>query len=549
MKHRFLVVFALAALLSAPAWAQLAPYSQDFEVLDQADPGALAADGWRVFGNVFNPADGQIVYGYGTFPAPNGGAGFSAIDAGQGGPLQGAQQLSIYSDYNNGDHAWAIIEANVFQERWIDASNVGETWYFKFDAKRGNINDPNFPYDPDFPFPGCPCSSEAIAFIKTLNPAAGWSLSNFIIEDTTDLPDAWGTYWRSIYIDPSLVGQLLQFGFANTARWFQPSGVFYDNVSFETCDPAPLPQGDWHRQCLGVPAAEGGIDPGRFGRGPSEPTDPDFVKDYLPAVSLELEQLLYEMGGSCAAGMDADPASDPCERATKQFTALLFNRASGRVQDFCPVDLSAYGCGSTDVASLVGELAGLINSGDAANCSLAADCAAAVNEGMGVIEAAPAAPAEAEVVLETVATPTRSSGNHRPVSKAAEIAEVEPAPVVEESFTAMVMPVQQAEAEPAAELREEDRTDIHRHLSVMTSTSAPERAREVSRDALLTVLSGGHDLELRLEVARTLVSGTDPAFTDLLTAHLQDMRGEAEDLGLEDLARNAGRLLEQLQAE
>jgi hypothetical protein len=113
----------------------------------------------------------------------------------------------------------------------------------------------------------------------------------------------------------------------------------------------------------------------------------------------------------------------------------------------------------------------------------------------------------------------------------------------------VVAPVQEGKAEPAIELREEDLTDIHRHLSVMTSASAPERAREVSRDALLTVLSGGHDLELRLEVARTLVSGMDPAFTDLLTAHLQDIRGEAEDFGFEDLAREAGRLLEQLQAE
>jgi hypothetical protein len=442
-----------------------------------------------------------------------------------------------------------VIESNVFQERVVTQDDVGETWYFKFDVKRGNINDPDFP--------SCPCSSTAIAFIKTLAPFWGWALTNFITIDTTDMPDTWQSFWIPIFIDESLPGQILQFGFSNQATNWEPTGMFYDNVSFGTCDPTPLPQGDWHRQCLGVPAnpddpAAGGIDPGRNGRGPKEPTDPSFVKDLMPAVSLELETLLYEMGGSCAAGMVAEPASDSCERATKQFTSLLFNRASGRLQDFCPVDVSAHGCGSTDISSLVGELADLINSGDPLNCGVAADCAGAVNEGMGVNEAAPVEP-----VLETAVTPVRSGGKHRPVVKAEEIAvvepapTVEPAPAVEEPLTVVLMPVQEAEAEPAAAvaLWEDDLTAIRRHLAVMTSASAPARAQEVSRDALLTVLSGGHDPELRLEVARTLMSGVDPALYDLLAAHLDDIRVEAEDFGFEDLAREAGRLLEQLQAE
>ena len=79
-------------------------------------------------------------YGYGVFPAPNDGAAFSAIAIGEGGATQGNQQLSIFSDYNNTDHAnGAYIEANVFQEQWVESGDVTETWTFEFDAKRGNI--------------------------------------------------------------------------------------------------------------------------------------------------------------------------------------------------------------------------------------------------------------------------------------------------------------------------------------------------------------------------------------------------------------------------
>ena len=132
---------ALLCLAATASWADLAPYSQDFEGLDQSDPAALANDGWLVFANVFT-ADGDYFYGYGG-PAPNGGPGFSGIDLGQGGPSQGDQQLVVYSDYNNGNHgdgSNGIIETNVFREQFIGGADVGSTWRFEFDAKRGNID-------------------------------------------------------------------------------------------------------------------------------------------------------------------------------------------------------------------------------------------------------------------------------------------------------------------------------------------------------------------------------------------------------------------------
>ena len=54
-------VLAAGALMCAAAtatWADLSVYTQDFEGLVQTDPGALANDGWLVFGNVFDPGGG-----------------------------------------------------------------------------------------------------------------------------------------------------------------------------------------------------------------------------------------------------------------------------------------------------------------------------------------------------------------------------------------------------------------------------------------------------------------------------------------------------------
>ncbi len=191
-------------------------YEQNFETLAQSDPNALANDGWQVFGNVFDGTNGNYLYGYGPFPAPNGGPAFCAVDVGQGGPLQGGQHLSVYSDYNNGDHANGhTIESNVFQERSIVAGDVGNTLTLVFDAKLGNLTG----------------SSTALAFIKTLDPNNNFALTNFVSADTTSLPSAWTTHSISLAIDAGLVGQILQYGFANNGTSYEGSGVFYDNVA------------------------------------------------------------------------------------------------------------------------------------------------------------------------------------------------------------------------------------------------------------------------------------------------------------------------------
>lgn len=122
-------------------------YTQDFELLDI--DSATIGDGWLFANNVFDPA-GNYLFTY-SDPAPNATSDpaniyISAIVADQGGADQGDQQLSVFSDYNccqpdQGHLDGGNVEVNVFQERTVTAEDIGTTFVFSFDAKRGNINE------------------------------------------------------------------------------------------------------------------------------------------------------------------------------------------------------------------------------------------------------------------------------------------------------------------------------------------------------------------------------------------------------------------------
>jgi hypothetical protein len=214
MKRCACALLAAALLISVPvvALAQM-PYSQDFEALAPVN-GSLAGDGWLNFANVFDPGGGYL-YGYGPFPAVNNIGNWQDIVTGQGGPPQGDQQLVVYSDYANGDHGVGnLIESNVFQE-WVIAIGATGVWTYTFDAKLGDLGG----------------SSTALAFIKTLDPGAGYALTNFITQDTTTTPVTWTGYSLSIDL-AGLDNQILQIGFSTTASNYEPCGVFYDNVNF-----------------------------------------------------------------------------------------------------------------------------------------------------------------------------------------------------------------------------------------------------------------------------------------------------------------------------
>ena len=194
-------------------------YAQDFESLDPAATDALSADGWLYFGNVYN-SEGGFKFGFGPFAAPTTSGQISRIATGEGGAEQGAQQLVVFSNYDccqpgEGHFGTDLVETIVFQEiNPIPPDFIGRTLTFTFDAKRGNIEG----------------ATTAQAFIKTLDPNAGFATTNNVVLDTTSLPADWATYTVVLNLsDPALQGQILQFGFQTVARNFEGAGNFYDN--------------------------------------------------------------------------------------------------------------------------------------------------------------------------------------------------------------------------------------------------------------------------------------------------------------------------------
>jgi len=229
MRQRVIIAPAAALLicLLPAAGLALTPYMQDFEGYAPPAEDTLLGDGWLVYGNVYD-AEGAWLYGYGSEPAPNTGAAFCAVAIGEGGEDQGAQQLSVYSDYNNVDHGTdRIIESNVFQEQTIGPDDVGKRWVFDFQAKMGNLTG----------------SSTAAAFIKTLDPSDGWAQTNLVTMDMTSIPTTWDGGSLSIPLDAGLEGQVLQFGFMNTATNYESSGIIYDNVDFHVSYLIDVPDG------------------------------------------------------------------------------------------------------------------------------------------------------------------------------------------------------------------------------------------------------------------------------------------------------------------
>jgi hypothetical protein len=221
----------------------LQTYFEDFEALNMADPLALQTAGYKVFASVTDPM-GNPLYGYGVFGAPNGGAGFSSIGTGSGGAAQGLQYVNIYSDYNNGDHGNGnYIEALVFQEQPVGASNVGETWRLSFDVLRNPavINGQG--------------DSTMYAFIKVLQSSTGsYATLAQVEQETTGASTMdWASFAVDLLIEPAFAGELLQFGFRSVATNYNDTGRFYDNVSFDTLANAGLGT----TLCLGNPQSTG----------------------------------------------------------------------------------------------------------------------------------------------------------------------------------------------------------------------------------------------------------------------------------------------------
>jgi hypothetical protein len=232
-----------ALLLSAAAFAptssaSLSPYSQDFEGMTPNQgfpPNDLEADGWRIFGQVFD-ADPYTNSGltpryvYGPFQAANGDPGsIQGVATGEG--AQGDVALAKYSDYNNLDQVGSYVQASTFQTQLISTSNAG-LWRFTYDAKIGNLA----------------ADSSAFAYILIqdfVNPPS-ITPDIFVLNDTTNLPVEWGRYTLDVLI-PEIyaeAGATLSFGFSATSTEYNGSAVFYDNLNFDRVV-VPVPAAVW----------------------------------------------------------------------------------------------------------------------------------------------------------------------------------------------------------------------------------------------------------------------------------------------------------------
>ncbi|MEO1237851.1 MAG: PEP-CTERM sorting domain-containing protein [Planctomycetota bacterium] len=222
--------------LGAPAQGQLSEFFEDFESLDVASPTALSDTGWQLFVAGINGIPGDPLldnFGVGPFPAPNNSVASGAnptisvvSDFPSGGdPPAGDQGLVFFTDVTNadiflddGDTDPRDLVLSLFQEQIVAPENVGQTWTFSWLAE-GN----------DFPPTG---EAIAEAFLLTLDSTGFFPTTDQAVV-TTAVPDGAPTPGSlSLLITPELVGDILQFGFRNTASDFEGSAVDYDNVSF-----------------------------------------------------------------------------------------------------------------------------------------------------------------------------------------------------------------------------------------------------------------------------------------------------------------------------
>lgn len=221
----FLVLLA-TVLMSSSAIAAIS-FSDDFEsypVYEGGDATDLGG-GWTYFVNVFTgfPTCDPYLYGYGPGPTPN-GTNISNIVVGSTG-----NALNAFSNYGDAQHANGnCLETNVFQERTVAASDIG-FYTFRFETQ--------VPME----------LGEGVStygFIKLLDPDNGFATEVFQTVSTSTA----GEKFLTIKLSASAEGKILQWGFANVASDYLPTGRWYDNVTF-----AIRGSGAYTGDAIGVP--------------------------------------------------------------------------------------------------------------------------------------------------------------------------------------------------------------------------------------------------------------------------------------------------------
>ncbi|MCZ6696678.1 MAG: DNRLRE domain-containing protein [Acidobacteria bacterium] len=121
--------------------------------------------------------------------------------------------------------------------------------------------------------------------------------------------------------------------------------------------------GYWRRQCLAIPAGDGGLDPSSRGRGPARTTEAGFVDRVLPCAEATLADLGFTGYGACGA-IGNHPPADCHPNALRRLTTLVFNLCAGRLSTSCPLNDGSGGCGASSIGELIDDLAARIHAGD-----------------------------------------------------------------------------------------------------------------------------------------------------------------------------------------
>jgi hypothetical protein len=145
---------------------------------------------------------------------------------------------------------------------------------------------------------------------------------------------------------------------------------------------SPLTQGYWHRQCRGL----GLIENGGVGPPPHPDWDPEALLLLMQAIVDPLVRALDSPENSTTCeGLDANPPDDKCEKAIKQYTAVLMNIHGGYLSPTCLLELPGYGILTPEEAAVI--IADLIRAGlagDPRACFTANDLADLINTGAAV---------------------------------------------------------------------------------------------------------------------------------------------------------------------
>jgi len=218
MKTPVQIIFTVlvTALMSSSAFAIIS-FSDDFEgypIYEGGDATDLGG-GWTYFVNVFGnfAACDSYLYGYGPGPTPN-GPNISNIVAGSNG-----NALNVFSNYGDDQHANGnCLETNVFQERIVTGADLG-SYTFTFETQvPGDLG----------------TDVQTFGFIKLIDAN---NFSTLIFENVSTVTA--GAKSISVDLDATAEGQILQWGFANVASNYLPSGRWYDNVEFAAAPVVP----------------------------------------------------------------------------------------------------------------------------------------------------------------------------------------------------------------------------------------------------------------------------------------------------------------------